>query len=35
MVCFIGGLAGVVLGIGGGLSTSTLAGWRVIFTAGP
>jgi macrolide transport system ATP-binding/permease protein len=35
MVCFIGGLAGVVVGIGGGLSTSAIAGWRVIFTLGP
>ncbi|MBF0549508.1 MAG: MacB family efflux pump subunit [Deltaproteobacteria bacterium] len=35
MVCFIGGLVGVVVGIGGGLATSTLAGWRVIFTAAP
>ena len=35
MVCFIGGLAGVVVGIGGGLSTSAIAGWRVIFTVSP
>jgi len=35
MVCFIGGLAGVVVGIGGGLATSAIAGWRVIFTLGP
>jgi len=35
MVCFIGGLAGVVVGIGGGLSTSAIAGWRVIFTLAP
>jgi len=35
MVCFIGGLAGVALGIGGGLATSAIAGWRVIFTVGP
>jgi len=35
MVCFIGGLAGVVVGIGGGLSTSAIAGWRVIFTIAP
>jgi macrolide transport system ATP-binding/permease protein len=35
MVCFIGGLAGVVVGIGGGLSTSAIAGWRVIFTVAP
>jgi macrolide transport system ATP-binding/permease protein len=35
MVCFIGGLAGVVVGIGGGLLTSAIAGWRVIFTVAP
>ena len=35
MVCFIGGLAGVLVGIGGGLSTSAIAGWRVIFTVTP
>ncbi len=35
MVCFIGGLVGVAVGIGGGLSTSAIAGWRVIFTAAP
>ncbi|HXP83248.1 MAG TPA: MacB family efflux pump subunit [Bryobacteraceae bacterium] len=35
MVCFIGGLAGVLAGIGGGLATSTIAGWRVIFTVAP
>ena len=35
MVCFIGGFVGVVVGIGGGLATSALAGWRVIFTAEP
>ena len=35
MVCFIGGLAGVAVGIGGGLSTSVVAGWRVIFTVAP
>ena len=35
MVCFIGGLAGVVVGIGGGLATSAIAGWRVIFTISP
>ncbi len=29
MVCFIGGIAGVVAGIGGGLATSAIAGWRV------
>jgi len=35
MVCFIGGLAGVLVGVGGGLSTSAIAGWRVIFTTAP
>jgi ABC-type antimicrobial peptide transport system, ATPase component len=35
MVCFIGGLVGVVAGIGGGLATSAIAGWRVIFTVAP
>jgi macrolide transport system ATP-binding/permease protein len=35
VVCFVGGLAGVLVGIGGGLSTSALAGWRVIFTIPP
>ena len=35
MVCFIGGLVGVLVGIGGGLSTSAIAGWRVIFTVPP
>ena len=35
VVCFIGGLAGVVVGLGGGLATSALAGWRVIFTVPP
>jgi len=35
MVCFIGGLVGVVVGIGGGLLTSHMTGWRVIFTAEP
>jgi macrolide transport system ATP-binding/permease protein len=35
VVCFIGGLAGVVVGVGGGLSTSVIAGWRVIFTVSP
>jgi macrolide transport system ATP-binding/permease protein len=35
MVCFIGGLAGVVVGIGAGLSTSAIAGWRVVFTVAP
>jgi macrolide transport system ATP-binding/permease protein len=35
VVCFIGGIAGVVAGFGGGLATSAIAGWRVIFTVGP
>jgi macrolide transport system ATP-binding/permease protein len=35
MVCFIGGLAGVLLGFIGGWSTSAIAGWRVIFTISP
>jgi macrolide transport system ATP-binding/permease protein len=35
MVCFIGGLAGVIVGLGGGLATSAIAGWRVIFTVAP
>jgi macrolide transport system ATP-binding/permease protein len=35
MVCFIGGLAGIAVGVGGGLSTSAIAGWRVIFTVSP
>jgi macrolide transport system ATP-binding/permease protein len=35
LVCFIGGLAGVVVGVGGGMATSALAGWRVIFTVAP
>jgi macrolide transport system ATP-binding/permease protein len=35
MVCFIGGLAGVLVGVGVGLSTSAIAGWRVVFTVAP
>ncbi len=35
MVCFIGGIAGVVAGIAGGLATSAIAGWRVIYTVPP
>jgi macrolide transport system ATP-binding/permease protein len=35
MVCFIGGLLGIFVGIGGGLATSAIAGWRVIFTVAP
>jgi len=35
MVCFIGGIVGVLLGIGSGLAISSIAGWRVIFTVTP
>ena len=35
MVCFIGGLAGVFVGIGSGLAISAIAGWRVIFSVAP
>jgi len=35
LVCFIGGMAGVVLGIASGLATTAIAGWRVIFTVAP
>src|SRR5450759_1801567 len=35
MVCFIGGLVGIFVGIGSGLAISALAGWRVIFTVTP
>ena len=35
MVCFIGGLAGVLVGIAGGLSTAAMVGWRVMFTVAP
>ena len=35
MVCFIGGLTGVVVGVGGGLSTAAIVGWRVTFTVAP
>ena len=35
MVCFIGGIAGVLVGVGAGLSTSAIAGWRVVFTVAP
>ena len=35
MVCFIGGLAGVGVGVAAGLTTSAIAGWRVIFTMAP
>jgi len=35
MVCFIGGIAGVLVGIGSGMAISAIAGWRVIFTVTP
>ncbi len=35
MVCFIGGLAGVAVGVGSGFAMSSLAGWRVTFTPAP
>ena len=35
MVCFVGGLAGVIVGVGGGLSTAAIVGWRVMFTVAP
>jgi macrolide transport system ATP-binding/permease protein len=35
MVCLIGGLAGVTIGVAGGLATTMIAGWRVIFTVAP
>jgi len=35
MVCFIGGIAGVLFGIGSGMAISAIAGWRVIFTVTP
>jgi macrolide transport system ATP-binding/permease protein len=35
LVCFIGGIAGVIVGIGGGLATSRIAGWRLMFTSAP
>jgi len=35
MVCFIGGLVGIMVGFGGGLAIYALAGWRVIFTVTP
>jgi macrolide transport system ATP-binding/permease protein len=35
LVCFIGGLIGVLVGMAGGLTTSTVAGWRVIFSVSP
>jgi len=35
MVCFIGGLVGVVLGLGCALGISIFAGWTVVFSAVP
>ena len=35
MVCLIGGLVGIAVGVGAGLLTTATAGWRVIFTAAP
>jgi len=35
MVCFIGGIAGVLVGIGGGIAITSISGWRVIFTVTP
>ena len=35
MVCFIGGIVGVAVGIGGGIAVSGIAGWRVIYTVTP
>jgi macrolide transport system ATP-binding/permease protein len=35
VVCFVGGLAGVLVGVGGAVSLSFMAGWRVVFTAAP
>jgi macrolide transport system ATP-binding/permease protein len=35
MVCFIGGLVGVVFGISGGVCVSAIAKWRVIFSVTP
>ena len=35
MVCFIGGIIGVAVGIGGGMAVSGIAGWRVIYTITP
>ena len=35
MVCFIGGMAGVVVAFGGGFAVSAFAGWRVIFSVAP
>jgi len=35
MVCFIGGIVGVAVGIGGGMAVSGIAGWRVIYTITP
>ena len=35
MVCFIGGIAGVLLGIGSGFAITSISGWRVIYTVTP
>jgi macrolide transport system ATP-binding/permease protein len=35
VVCFIGGLAGVAVGVGGGSAAAAIAGWRVVFTVAP
>jgi hypothetical protein len=35
LVCFIGGLAGVAVGLAGGYATSALASCRVMFTVAP
>jgi macrolide transport system ATP-binding/permease protein len=35
MVCFIGGIAGVIVGIGSGFAITSISGWRVIFTVTP
>jgi macrolide transport system ATP-binding/permease protein len=35
LVCLLGGLTGVLVGVGGGVATSMVAGWRVIFTVAP
>lgn len=35
LVCLSGGILGVLLGCGGGLVVTQLAGWRVVFTPAP
>jgi macrolide transport system ATP-binding/permease protein len=35
IVCFIGGVAGIIIGLAGGLATTMIAGWRVIFGGAP